>query len=177
MHKTLSTEIPFFGMSFTCNWWICGCLSALVISAAYSFTPRSDATQRQLVSLIQYSCASLLQEPNMKATALLLDVQVGAIVEVPLRVNASGVRLQAADVEVGVDEQALEVLGCKAGAQVVRPAGFECRFNMFGHLDSVQISYVDDQVSLLQSGATSSDFPAELAVLELRVCKHARTAE
>lgn len=86
-----------------------------------------------------------------------------------MRVNTSGMHLQAADIEVRINEQVLEAVGCRPGAQAVRRSGFECRFNMFGHLDSVHISYVDDRLLPSQSAALASDVPAELAIIAFKV--------
>jgi hypothetical protein len=97
-------------------------------------------------------------------------LQVGETVDMPVRVNTSGMHLQAADVELRIDEQVLVAVGCRPGAQAVRRSGFECRFNMFGHLDSVQISYIDDRLLPLQAAALASDVPAELAVIAIQVC-------
>lgn len=98
-------------------------------------------------------------------------MQVGDTWQVPLMVNASGEYVQGADVELRFDASVIQARACRAGEHAINRQGFECRFNIASSLDSVQVSYVDNDVG--QDWNTSAEGPLfELATIEFEVCIH-----
>lgn len=96
-------------------------------------------------------------------------MQAGQVLEVPIAINTSATPLRAVDVEISLDESVLRVVSCFASSGIASLAGFECRYNIFGHLDSVQLSYVEEasSTSLLSEAGL-----IEVATLrlEVRIC-------
>lgn len=97
-------------------------------------------------------------------------MQVGQTITVPLHVNASGSYVQAADIELEFDSDFILASQCRAGADANNLQGFECRYNIFGNLDSMQISYVDSGVSGERSASAAADTALfELALITFQV--------
>lgn len=96
------------------------------------------------------------------------DLQAGDTVTVPLAVNASGEYVQGADVEITFDDSLLAVTSCRAGVHAINRQGFECRYNIAGSLNSVQVSYVDNNVG--EEWNTSASGPLfQLASIDFKV--------
>jgi hypothetical protein len=87
--------------------------------------------------------------------------------------------ITAADVQLQFDADLLRVSACSAGSGVEDVAGFECRFNMPGLLNSVQLSYVAasdttagsetrDLMEEFTAGVVMSD--VELAIVNFQAC-------
>jgi hypothetical protein len=97
-------------------------------------------------------------------------VQVGETFTASVAVNASGNYVEAADVELTFDPAVITAVRCLAGSDVVSTQGFECRFNIYGNLDSMQISYADSGMSAGASVSAADAVPFELAVVTFQAC-------
>ena len=101
-------------------------------------------------------------------------LQVGNRFSLPVSVNGSGEYVTLADIELSFDSAVLRAVECRAGQDAVSADGFECRFNIFGNLDSVQVSYVDSGAAAQWDGSADDLF--DLATVDFEVCPATCTA-
>lgn len=95
-------------------------------------------------------------------------LQVGDIfvARVTARVEEN-VPISAADVQLQFDQTLLRASNCVAGSGVRDAAGFECRFNMPGMLNSVQMSHVEASAEADTAEKASQSENQQLSDLEL----------
>lgn len=87
-----------------------------------------------------------------------------------MRVNTAGEYLEAADASLVFDDAVLKVVGCTTGVDAIQTQAFECRYNIFGHTNSVQFSYADVGVGQEWNGSdnTFSFFEVAVVLFEVR---------
>jgi hypothetical protein len=96
-------------------------------------------------------------------------LQTGTDVTIPLVANSSGNFVNAADIELQFDTAILRAVGCVAGIDAINIQGFECRYNIQGSLDTVQISYVDSSAGVAWAPSRSNMQLFEVARVQFEV--------